>query len=84
MVVSHHLKGEHTMTDTTKADKVRTPSHAAYHVREFGKPTDGKKAIWTRIGSAWQHADGSGFNLHIDCIPLDGRISLRVVSERTE
>jgi hypothetical protein len=72
------------MTDTIKSNSSRSPSHAAYHVREIGKPTDGKKAIWTRIGSAWQHADGSGFNIQVDCVPLDGRITLRVASERNE
>ena len=60
--------------------KSKAPSHVAYHVRDrkAGDP------IWTRIGGAWQHADGKGFNLQIETVPLDGRISLRVPSERTE
>ena len=55
----------------------KTPTHYAYHVRD----TKGGDAIWTRVGSAWQHADAKGFNIQLDAIPLDGRISLRHVSE---
>jgi hypothetical protein len=45
-----------TNPETTSS---KLPSHVAYQVRD----REGKKAIWTRIGSAWQHADGAGFNL---------------------
>lgn len=54
------------------------PSHAVYHVRDIqGR----EKGLWTRIGSAWAHADGKGFSVQIECVPLDGRLSLRVPSE---
>ena len=58
----------------------KLPSHIAYHVRD----RKGGDAIWTRVGSAWQHADGKGFNIQIETFPLDGRISLRVLSEKAE
>ena len=58
----------------------KTPSHIAYHVRDR---KDGE-AFWTRIGSAWQHADRKGFNIQIETIPLDGRITLRAPAEKTE
>ncbi len=58
----------------------KTPTHVAYQVRD----REGGKAIWTRIGAAWAHADGNGFNLQIEAVPLDGRITLRVVSEKKE
>ena len=58
----------------------KAPSHIAYHVRDR---KDGD-AIWTRIGSAWQHADGKGINILIETVPLDGRISLRVPAEKSE
>ncbi len=54
-----------------------SPSHYAYHVRE----REGQKGYWTRIGSAWQHADGQGLSVHLDCVPVDGRLSLRVASD---
>lgn len=58
----------------------RTPSHVAYQVRD----RDGQKGIWTRIGSVWPHADGNGFNVQLDAVPLDGRISLRVVTDKKD
>jgi len=55
----------------------KAPSHIAYHVR------DGKdKGFWTRIGVAWQHKDGKGFNIQLDVAPLDGRIQVRVSNEQ--
>lgn len=59
--------------------KSKTPSHIAYHVRERA----GKEAFWTRIGSAWVHADGQGFNIQIETVPLDGRISLRIAADKS-
>jgi hypothetical protein len=44
------------MTDNTNTTS-KSPSHAAYQVRN----REGKKSIWTRIGTAWAHADGKGF-----------------------
>ncbi len=48
----------------------------AYSVREFDG-ADGKKArSWTRIGVAFPHKDGTGFNVEVHSFPLDGRIVL--------
>jgi hypothetical protein len=58
----------------------KAPSHSVYHVRD----REGQKGFWTRIGSAWAHADGNGFNLQIEVVPLDGRITLRVATEKKE
>ncbi len=69
------------MTDTiTPATAARAPSHVAYHVRD----REGQKGFWTRIGSAWPHNDGKGFNIQIDVAPLDGRITLRVPSDKKD
>ena len=70
------------MSDTkpTEATASKQPSHVAYQVRD----REGKKGFWTRIGTAWAHADGQGFNIQIECVPLDGRITLRVASEKKE
>ena len=48
----------------------------AYTVREFDT-ADGKKGrAWTRIGVAFPHKDGTGFNVEVHSFPLDGRIVL--------
>jgi hypothetical protein len=64
-----------TNTETKPAGKA--PTHAAFQVRDGAKG----KGFWTRIGSAWANGDGKGFNIQLDSVPLDGRITLRVVSE---
>ena len=67
------------MTDSNTTSS-KAPSHVAYHVRD----REGKQGIWTRIGSAWPHADGKGLNLQMDMVPLDGRITLRVPSDKND
>ena len=49
------------------------PSHLAYDVKDIGKDN----AVWNRVGAAWQHKDGKGFDVTLDALPLSGRISLR-------
>ena len=66
---------DNTNTESKTAGKA--PAHIAYQVR--GR--EGQKSFWTRIGAAWANADGKGFNIQLEVVPLDGRISLRVASE---
>ena len=72
------------MSDNTNTNEQATtgkaPSHIVYHVRD----REGRKAFWTRIGSAWAHGDGKGFNVQLEMVPLDGRISLRVATEKKD
>jgi hypothetical protein len=66
------------MTNKQETTTPKQPTHAAYQVRDS---KTGGKSFWTRIGSAWAHADGKGFNVQIESVPLDGRITLRVPSD---
>jgi hypothetical protein len=69
------------MSTTNNSERTsKAPSHHIYHVRD----REGGKAFWTRIGAAWAHADGQGYSLQIELVPLDGRITLRVASENKE
>ena len=68
------------MTDTKPQTASKAPTHVAYHVRN----REGGEGFWTRIGSAWPHADGNGFNVQIETVPLDGRITLRIASEKAK
>lgn len=52
------------------------PSLFAYHVKKGEQ-----KSFWTRIGAAFPHKDGNGFNVVLECIPVDGKITLRTNSE---
>ncbi|MET4493551.1 hypothetical protein [Bradyrhizobium sp. LA7.1] len=38
---------------------------------------EGDKAYWTKIGAAWAHEDGKGFNINLSCLPLNGRLVVR-------
>jgi hypothetical protein len=71
------MKANANQNETTTS---KTPTHFAYQVRS----REGKKSIWTRIGSAWAHGDGSGFNIQLDAVPIDGKITLRVPTESEE
>lgn len=70
------------MTDSNNTNPTsgKAPTHVAYQVRD----RQGKKGLWTRIGAAWAHADGHGFNIQIEAVPLDGRITLRVASDKKD
>ena len=56
------------------------PSHIAYHVREGSDD----KAHFNRIGAAFKHKDGKGFNLQLDSTPVDGRVTLRTPQDRLD
>ena len=53
------------------------PAYTAYAVRDYTK--DGQKdSEWLKVGAAWPHKDGKGFDLNLDALPTSGRIVLRV------
>lgn len=59
--------------NTDKTQNKR-PDFLAYHVKSIG--VDNSK--WTQLGAAWKHADGEGYNLILDSLSVDGRLTLRV------
>ncbi|QDC01870.1 hypothetical protein [Mesorhizobium sp. 8] len=54
-----------------------SPSHGVFVVE-----SDGPTAHWTRIGCAWPHADGQGFNVALTAIPVSGRLVIRARADR--
>ena len=64
-------------TNETAAAASKSPSHTVYQVRD----REGGKGLFTKIGAAWPHKDGKGFSVQLDAVPLDGRLTLRVVAE---
>jgi hypothetical protein len=55
------------------------PTHGVFVVEG-----EGESAYWTRIGSAWPHRDGQGFNLNLMAMPLTGRLVVRANREGGE
>ena len=54
------------------------PTHIAYAVRNFSKSDGEPDSSWTRIGAAFIHKGGGGYDLVLDAIPVSGRIVLRL------
>lgn len=54
-----------------------TANHlTAYSVEEFDTGNGKKAKTWTRIGVAFPHKEGPGFNVQLKALPIDGRIVL--------
>ncbi|WP_219892926.1 hypothetical protein [Aquisediminimonas profunda] len=62
----------------SETEKPNRPSHIAYQVRDGAEGA----SHFNRIGSAFAHKDGQGYNVRLDSVPVDGRITLRTVKER--
>lgn len=69
-----------TTKNPSEAPASKSPSHVAYQIRD----REGGKGFWTRIGAAWAHADGQGFSVALESVPLDGRITLRVATDKKD
>lgn len=54
------------------------PSHTAYSIKDT-KEGNGR---WTEIGAAWTTKDQKGFIIHLNCLPVDGRVILRQAERR--
>jgi hypothetical protein len=60
------------MSEASRIDHSKKhPTHICYSVRD-GK--EGHKARWSEIGAAWATKDGKGFVLHLNAMPIDGRV----------
>ena len=66
---------------TTKTSNDKASSYIAYQVRDRG---EGEKGFFTRMGAAWAHKDGNGFNIQLEAFPIEGRVVLRTPSEKKE
>lgn len=49
------------------------PRKDVFHIKDIG---DGKRSVWTRIGSAFINKDGS-INAILEALPIDGRLHIR-------
>ena len=72
------------MTDTAPKSAVtetskKPPAMIAYSVRDAGE-----ESYWDRVGAAFAHKKGGGYDVILDSLPLNGRITLRVPSEKPE
>jgi len=45
-----------------------------FTVKEFDTKDGERARKWTPIGVAFPHTDGPGFNVELQCVPLDGKL----------
>ncbi len=57
------------------------PSHNVFTVEDRGDDDD---PFWLKIGAAWPHKDGRGFNITLSALPPNNRLVLRVPSEMAD
>ncbi|POZ49730.1 hypothetical protein [Methylovulum psychrotolerans] len=61
------------------------PTHIAYTVRDFTKKDTGETdSSWLKIGVAWLHKDGHGFDVQLEAFPVNGRVVLRTNDDRVK
>jgi hypothetical protein len=53
------------------------PSHNAFVVSEYTVGTE-KHSAWRKIGVAFAHKDGQGFDVILEAVPVSGKLTLRV------
>jgi hypothetical protein len=47
--------------------------HGVYVVEGEGT----ENSFWTRIGAAWPHADGKGWQITLTALPVNGKLVIR-------
>ena len=52
------------------------PTHRAYSVIK----RDGQDDYWLNLGLVFPHKDGTGFNIILQALPLDGKIVCREIT----
>jgi hypothetical protein len=82
-VNGRHKASHEAGPKTTKGKTMSKPTHYVYAVKDRGAQ---QTAIWTRIGAAWQHEKGDGFNIELEALPLNftGKLVLRTPKAETE
>ena len=57
-------------------DQPKQPTHRAFSVIR----REGQDDFWLNLGLVFPHKDGSGFNIMLQALPLDGKIVCRAIS----
>ncbi len=64
----------------TEKEQPRLPTHRAYSVIK----RDGQDDFWLNVGLVFAHKDGTGFNIMLQALPLDGKIVCREITADEE
>ncbi|CCD97635.1 hypothetical protein [Bradyrhizobium sp. STM 3809] len=58
------------------------PKYFAYNVRNYQGKEEKDQASWTKVGVAFEHKDGKGFDVVLEAFPVEGRITIREPREK--
>ena len=61
-------------------DQPKQPTHRAYSVIR----REGQDDFWLNLGLVFPHKDGTGFNIMLQALPLDGKIVCRQITDDDE
>jgi hypothetical protein len=57
----------------------KQPTHRAYALLERKNSAGEADTFWLNIGSVFPHKDGKGYNVLLDALPIDGKLSIREI-----
>jgi hypothetical protein len=63
------------------ANSPGVPYFNAFTVEEYETSAGKSGKRWTKVGVAFPHKDGTGFNIELRALPLDGRLVLLLPQE---
>jgi len=61
----------------------KKPTHGVYSIRVYTTGSE-QRSEWTKLGVAWAHRGGKGFNIKINCLPLDGELTIYPLADRKD
>ena len=70
-----------TNAKSESATEDKAPIYIAYTVKNVGQGKN-SKSYWSRIGVMFAHKDGNGFNLDLEAFPVNGKIALRLKTDK--
>lgn len=45
---------------------------------------EGKDAYWNKVGAAWENGDGLGYNIQLNALPVDGKLTMRFIKPKED
>jgi len=63
------------------SDESNRPKNPSHHAFQINEGADGK-SYFNRVGVAFEHKDKQGFNLQLDSMPVNGKVTLRTPQDR--
>jgi hypothetical protein len=73
---TQNQEAENQQENTTRSK----PSHMAYQVNNV----ENGNSYFNHIGSAFEHRDGQGYDVSLNAMPVDGKITLRSFQEKLQ